>query len=351
MSRLILLLLVVLAGLIVGPLVAGHSGYVLIKIAGYSIEMTLISLLLLLVITVLITGLLIQLARRLWRLPLWAGGARQRRRQRRLKNIEQEGIMRLLAGDARGAWPVLKAAAALSPKLSTRLLALECANRLGHHDDAQQLQNGVDDRQPMAALVLARIALDHGQLDEAARLLEQCRAPTDGSWLQLRHELAERLQQWSEVEQLLPALRKLGYVDKAGAGQQLYRLQAGQLQQLGQQQGADAVWRHYRRLPRAQRKAPELMVAAAAPLLAAGDERGQGLIIDALRNGGDERLLTVIAQLPGLPAEQLILEAKRLLKSRGDSAARLQFVADLCERAGRTTEAAGYRQQAHSLSH
>ena len=351
MSRLILLLLVVLAGLIAGPLVAGHSGYVLVKVAGYSIEMTVISLLLLLVIVVLVAGLAAQLVRRLLRLPLWAGGARQRRRQRRLKNMEQEGIMRLLAGDARGAWPVLKAAAAQSPKLSTRLLALDCANRLGFDDDARQLHDGIDDQQPMTALVLASIALDRGQLDEATRLLEQCRAPADGSWLQLRHELAERQQQWAEVEQLVPALRKLGYVDKAGASQQLYRVQAGQLQQLGQQQGAEAVWHHYRRLPRAQRKAAELMVAAAGPLVAAGDERGLGLLVDALRSGGDERLLTVIAQLPGLPAEQLSLEAKRRLKSRGDTPARLQFVADLCERAGRTTEAAGYRQQAHSLSH
>ena len=351
MSRLILLLLVVLAGLIVGPLVAGHSGYVLVKVAGYRIEMTVISLLLLLVIAVLAAGLVAQLCRRLWRLPLWAGGARQRRRQRRLKSMEQEGIMRLLAGDARGAWPALKAAAEQSPKLSSRLLAVDCALRLGHEQDGRRLLATVDEQQPLAALVLARIALDQGQLDEAARLLEQCRAPADASWLQLRYELAERQQQWSEVEQLLPQLRKLGYVDKADANAQLYRLQAGQLQQLGQQQGIDALWRHYRRLPRAQRKAPELMVAAAAPLVAAGDERGLGLLVDALRTGGNERLLAVIAELPGLPAEQLILEAKRLLKSRGESRPRLEFVAALCERAGRATEAAGYRQQAATLSH
>lgn len=349
MKNWLVLLVIVALGLVLGPLLAGNAGYVLVRIGGYRIEMTLVTLALLLLLVMIAISLGATLLRRLLRLPLLAGQARHRRRQFQLERREREGIMRLLAGDNRGAWALLRNASRHLPPLA-QLVASDAARASGAEAEAQALLELLPRDEPLMRLALARRALDRDALADAAALLEAGNDYKDGTWLQLRQELASRQQDWAEVETCLKALRKLGYVDPQQAGQQAADIHRGQLLSLAEREGATAADSYFRRLPRSLRKAPAMLVTAAeAQLLAANERRGQALLAEALASADDDSLLERISGLPQLPAEALILDVKKLITKRGESAARLLLLAQLCERAGRSGEAANYRQQAARL--
>ena len=350
MKKLLLLLLILIAGLVLGPWLAGNAGYVLVRIAGYRIEMTLVTLALLLLLVMISISLSSLLLRRLLRLPLLAGQVRHRRRQFQLERREREGIMRLLAGDSRGAWALLRKASASLPPLA-QLVASDAAQASGAPAEAQALRELLPRDEPLMRLALARRALDRDELEQAAALLEAGNNYKDGTWLQLRQELASRQQDWSEVETCLAALRKLGYIDSQQAGLQAADVHRGQLLALAEREGAGAAESYFRRLPRTLRKSAAMLITAAeAQLLAANAGRGQALLAAALAADIDDNLLERIAALPKLPAEALILDTKKLITKRGETVPRLLLLAQLCERAGRSGEAANYRQQAAHLS-
>lgn len=349
MRKLLSLLLILAAGLVLGPLLAGNAGYVLVRMGGYRIEMTLVTLALLLLLVMIALSLGSLLLRRLLRLPLLAGQVRHRRRQFQLERREREGIMRWLAGDSRGAWALLRKASDHLPPLA-QLVASDAARASGSSAEAQALLELLPREEPLMRLALARRALDLNALEDAAALLEAGNNYKDGTWLQLRQELASRQQDWNEVETCVQALRKLGYVDQQRAGLLAADVHRGQLLSLAEQQGAGAADSYFRRLPRNLRKAPAMLVTAAeAQLLAANERRGQALLAEALATADDDGLLERIGNLPQLPAEALILDVKKLITKRGESAARLLLLAQLCERAGRSGEAGNYRQQAARL--
>ena len=350
MKKWLLLLLILAAGLVLGPLLAGNAGYVLLRVGGYRIEMTLVTLALLLLLVMISISVGLMLLRRVWHLPLWAGQARRRRRQFQLERCEREGLLRLLAGDSRGAWKLLSKASHSLPPLA-QLVASDAARASGAPAEAQALLDLLPRDEPLMRLALARRALDIDDLEDAAALLEAGNNYKDGTWLQLRQELARRQQDWDEVETCITALRKLGYVDRQQAGLLAADIHRGQLLNLAEHDGANAAERYFRRLPRSLRKSPAMLVTAAeAQLLAANNKRGQALLAEALAADGDEQLLEPIIKLPQFPAEALILDAKKLITKRGESASRLLLLARLCERAGRKGEAANYRQQAAHLA-
>lgn len=349
MSRLLLLVIVLLLGLVVGPMIAGSPGYVLVRAGGQTIEMTLVTLVVMVVAGIVLLWALEIGLRALLRFPSWAGHWRERRRVQRRRQREENGVLRLLAGDAEGCWRDLGGVSGQSRRLAVRVAAIVAARQLGKHDEADALEASLPEDAAPAWLVLARTALVQDDVAFAARYLEKIEArQRDTTYALLEEAIARRSGNWQRLAEMLPQLKRT----KAVTGEALSELQLqvheAEIRARTSKEGAQAGMAYLRQLPRQWRHEPALLVAAAAPLAAQGDANATKALGEAIRSTDDPAILERIAALPHLPAEALILDAKKALKAKGESPQRLNLLAVLCQQAGREGEARAFRQQASS---
>ncbi|PJG85526.1 heme biosynthesis protein HemY [Conservatibacter flavescens] len=99
MLRVLFLMLVLLAGLIAGPYLAGKQGYVLIETASYSIEMSLTTLVIFFVIALGVIYLIEWVVTRFLRLSSNTYSWFARRKRKKAQKQTLEGLMRMDAGD------------------------------------------------------------------------------------------------------------------------------------------------------------------------------------------------------------------------------------------------------------
>ncbi len=99
MIRLLLLVLVLAAGLVVGPQLAGHQGYVLISAAQQTIEMSVTTLLVVIVALIAVLWVLEWILRKLFSMSSTASSWLSGRKQRKARQQTQTGLMKLREGE------------------------------------------------------------------------------------------------------------------------------------------------------------------------------------------------------------------------------------------------------------
>ncbi|HET8816316.1 MAG TPA: heme biosynthesis HemY N-terminal domain-containing protein, partial [Pseudidiomarina sp.] len=103
MKKGIALVIVLIAGLILGPLWAGNTGYVLISALGWTIELSLVAAIILLLLAVIIIRAVWRFLARIVRGTKWGMRWFGQRRETKAANAYQEGLNHLLSGDYRAA--------------------------------------------------------------------------------------------------------------------------------------------------------------------------------------------------------------------------------------------------------
>ena len=97
MLKILLLFALLLAGIVVGPMIAGHQGYVLIQTDNYNIETSVTGLAIILILTMVVLFAIEWLLRRIFRTGAHTRGwfvGRKRRRAR--KQTEQALLEKLM---------------------------------------------------------------------------------------------------------------------------------------------------------------------------------------------------------------------------------------------------------------
>lgn len=356
MIRLFLLLVIIGAAMVCGPLLAGNKGYVLIAIGDYTIEMTVISAG---ILALLLYGVLWCTERLLLRLFHIKGSTRRwfsERRRRKARERTLAGTLALAEGQFQQAETLMRKSAPDSDQaLLNYLSAAEAAQAQGQTERRDAYLQQAAEQHPRASLAVslirARLLLRQKQYSEAETLLQSLDQahPQHAVIQQLLKECYLALGHWSQLLALLPQLSKRK------------QLSTDELQQLQQQiypplfteraasAGRDGVMALWQELPRALRQDASTQAAAAMALIGLGDEvQAQEILLEGVRRSLSPYLLAVVPQLQQ-PAPKLLAQLQKSEQSAEPSADLLQAIGILLLRQREMEQAQAYLERAVAL--
>ena len=99
MLKVLLLFVLLIAGIVVGPMIAGHQGYVLIQTDNYNIETSVTGLVIILIVAMVVLFAIEWLLRRIFRTGAHTRGWFVGRKRRRARKQTEQALLKLAEGD------------------------------------------------------------------------------------------------------------------------------------------------------------------------------------------------------------------------------------------------------------
>lgn len=215
MAKALILLFIIVAGFIAGPLLSGQTGYVLIVIAGYRIETSLVVLVLAVVLLILLLWLIEWVVRKIATggkfTHRWAG----KRKASKARALFTDALNSLLSADFEQAQKKAERSAHYAKDKQPAYLVAALAAEYRHDVDTRQK-------------LLHKAAIEQDGQDLPFQLSEAQTAPPETALTMLNRLLAEHPQhpgvqriaaetfyahkQWQPLQKLLPALEKQNLV-------------------------------------------------------------------------------------------------------------------------------------------
>ena len=262
MKRLLLLVLV-LAALVVAALVAPRllddPGLVAIDIAQWRLEMSVLTLIGL----VLLAWIALSVIIGIFRLP---GKVLRHTRESRARRQMENGLLALTEGDWQRAERELSRSLAYRRStvglLAAARAAQGSADRSGRDRWLQLADARFGRRHFVTGLARARLLTGEGRVDEAVPVLEELhlRKPRHAGVLRLLLQAYQDLGRWEAVRMLTPALYKAGIVDRQRADEVAVLAATREIESSPDVEALQASWRS---LGRKQRRERELVLAFA----------------------------------------------------------------------------------------
>jgi HemY protein len=331
---LIVALLIALAAVWFLPLL---QGYVLIRTAGWAVEMNVLVLLL----GLLSIYVLMRLAIWLWNLP---GNAVRGYVQKRSMAQLEIGMLALSEGNWARAEKALRLSAKRSSSPAMQYIAAAKAAQAGGNEqrigEYLDKANQSTQAQHPVAVTRAQLMLAAGDPASALSLLEEIRRPreTRPKVLELLARAYERLERWQDLAALVPGLVKNKLID-SDHGQRLERRAARhRLATAGDIGSLQSTWSGLGK----QQKQQDVLLAEYAMnaiKLGHGDAVEKDLKAALKRNWSDQ-LVVIYGQLGGKEDRSRLKQAEAWLKLHPDNAmvhltmARLCVAAQLWGKAG-----------------
>lgn len=354
--------LVLVVTLILGALAANFllqdNGYVLISFRGTVVEMSVPVLLMLLLLAYIATRIIV----RIWHVPRRLGEYAARRRTRKAGELITRGYIELGQGNfARGEKLLTRGARNSATPLLNYLAAARAAQAQGDSGRRDNWLEMASEQEPRArvTVLLTRAELQQaaGEAEAAGSTLDEVLllAPNNSAALRLKAEHCVAASAWSELETVLPRLRRHG----KGAPLLLDQWTVNTWAALLQADGTDArrIRQLMSSLPRGLRAHPAIVAAHARARVALGEAaQAEALLRKALaRNWSSELVLLYSEQEGGDPARRLQWLEDRLEAHPDDpdlllAAARLCVQTELWGKARSYYEtSAGLRKSAQTL--
>jgi len=325
MLKVFVLFLLLIAGIVIGPMIAGHQGYVLIQTDNWNIETSVTGLAIILIISLLVILAVEWLLRRLFRTGAKTRGWFTGRKRNRARRQTHQALVKLAEGDYRQVEKLLSRNAdhAEQPVVNY-LLAAEAAQQRGdemranqHLERASELAH--NDPIPVE-ITRVRIQLARNE-DHAARhgidhLLEV--APRHPEVLRLAEQAYVRTGGWSALLDILPAMEKAQVANEEQIKALRQQAWLGLMNQAMAEQGSEGLKRWWQSLNRKTRHETALQVAMADHLIACDDhDTAQEIVLDGLKRQYDERLILLMPRLKTGNPEQLEKALRQQIKQHG----------------------------------
>ena len=251
----------------IAPVFKSDPGLVQIHFQGWTIETSVLVLLL----GALALWLIAHFAIKLWRLP--AETARRVREQRALAQLEK-GLLALTEGDWSTAEKALEKSASSHGRTTARYLAAaQAAGGQEAGDRAEWYLEQADSRNRKQRFLVeftrARILTANGQYSEAIPILEglQKRRKRHSQLLELLARCYEETGQWEPLQKILPMMQKAGVVDESRVVE-LKRHAA--ISELRQYPDAEALKSGWKGLPKTLQRSAEVVMAYADQAIRVG---------------------------------------------------------------------------------
>lgn len=325
MLRVLFLFLVVIASVVLGPMLAGHQGYVLIQTDNYNIETSVTGLVIMLVLLFVVLLAIEWILRRIFRTGARTRGWFIGRKRTRARQQTKAALIKLAEGDYKQVEKLMtRNADHAEQPVVNYLLAAEAAQQRG--DDFRTNQyleraaEAADTDQLPVDITRVRIQLAQGENHAARhgvdRLLNQ--APRHPEVLRLAEQAYLRTGAYASLLEVLPSMRKI----ELHSEEQLQALQQqayiGLMNQAMADEGSEGLKRWWQDQSRKTRHEVPLQIAMVEHLIECNDhELAQEIVLDSLKRQYDERLVLLLPRLKSGNPEQLERALRQQMKQHG----------------------------------
>ena len=326
MLKVLLLFALLLAGIVLGPMVAGHQGYVLIQTDNYNVETSVTGLVIILILAMVVLFVLEWILRRIMRTGAHTRGWFAGRKRRRARKQTEQALLKLAEGDYQQVEKLMsKNADHAEQPVVNYLLAAEAAQQRGDEARANQhlerASDLADNDQIPVEITRVRLQLARNENHAARHGVDKLLEITP------RHPEVLRLAEQSYISTgacsgLLDAIPSMA---KAGVGDEEHRDALAQLAWIGlmdqarADQGSDGLKAWWKNQSRKTRHHVALQVAMAEHLIECDDhDTAQQILLDGLKRQYDDRLVMVIPRLKTNNPEQVEKALRQHIKTQGD---------------------------------
>lgn len=326
MIKVLLLFLLLIAGIVLGPMLAGHQGYVLIQTDNYNVETSVTGLVIILILTMVVLFAIEWVLRRIFRTGARTRGWFLGRKRSRARKQTKAALLKLAEGDYQQVEKLMsKNADHAEQPVVNYLLAAEAAQQRGDEIRANQhLERAAelaDNDQLPVEITRVRLQLarneNHAARHGIDKLLEV--APRHPEVLRLAEQAYLRTGAWSSLLDILPAMEKVQIGDEAHREVLQQQAWIGLMDQAMADQGNDGLKAWWRNQSRKTRHQTTLQVAIAEHLIECDDhDAAQEIIIDGLKRQYDDRLVLLMPRLKSGNPEQLEKVLRQQIKTQGD---------------------------------
>ena len=326
MLKVLLLFALLIAGVVVGPMVAGHQGYVLIQTDNYNIETSVTGLVIIMILLMVVLFALEWILRRIFRTSAHTRGWFVGRKRRRARKQTEQALLKLAEGDYQQVEKLMsKNADHAEQPVVNYLLAAEAAQQRGDEARANQhlqraAENAGNDLIPVeitrVRLQLARHE-NHAARHGIDKLLEI--APRHPEVLRLAEQAYIQTGAWSSLLDIIPSMAKAQVGDDAHRNALEQQAWIGLMDQVRDDQGSEGLRDWWKNQSRKTRHQVALQVAIADHLIECDDhDTAQQIIIDGLKRQYDDRLVMLIPRLHTNNPEQMEKLLRQQIKTVGD---------------------------------
>ena len=342
----LLLLLALAASIGVMLKIREDSGYVLLSYGDYSVETSLVVLLLAVVLLFVAGYLLVRSAIATIRLPKTSSRFLKRRARTRAANELQQGLLQLAEGNWQQAQKQLTKHATDSQSALVHYLSAARAAQLAHDTEARDAWlSKAHQNNPEAELSIglakAELQVQANQTVQALATLRRLRenAPRHPYVLKLLATTHSQLGEWQELEQLLSDIEKYKAFDKAALAElkaELWEQRLAQITQIAlsgrKEIAAEHIQALWQKTARAEREDTNHALQFAKAWHATGnDELASKLIAPILKAEWHEEAATLYGWL-SLPEKESLKLIETWLKQYGERPALLLTAARVCIR-------------------
>ena len=270
MLKVLLLFALLLAGIVVGPMIAGHQGYVLIQTDNYNIETSVTGLVIILILALVVIFAVEWLLRRIFRTGAHTRGWFVGRKRRRARKQTEQALLKLAEGDYQQVEKLMaKNADHAEQPVVNYLLASEAAQQRGDEVRANQhLERAAElAGNDLIPVEITRVRLqlarneNHAARHGVDKLLEI--TPRHPEVLRLAEQAYIRTSAWVSLLDIIPSMAKANVADEAHRDALQQQAWIGLMDQARADQGSEGLntwWKHQSRKTRHQ---PLLQVAMA----------------------------------------------------------------------------------------
>ena len=347
------ILIIVLLGLamLLGPVLANHPGYVMIVVAGVTIEATFVGLIL------VILGLgftwwgLWWLFKRLFHLPRISFSFLRSRKERRARQALQQGVLAFARQDWQGAHQLFGIAKSEPLWDKARLtLATYSALRAGDITTANLRAAELDPDDSDTSLLLADLWLAQGDAQKAVALLAPKIAvePKNQSLGRCYLGALQQAGQWQTLLEQIPTAIKNQWLSKNQWVQYRYQIYPAAISGLTQQGLFDEQASYWQNLSAKERKSVAATLGKVWALALGGQvEQAEKLLLETLALADLPLAWQVIQQIPlGRSVLQLRKQLQHWLRDHSNNAYLYAMLSYCASQEGEADQAAASWQKA-----
>jgi len=336
LSGLLLLALSVLLALAV----KSDNGYILIGYKQWSIEGSLAFFVIVNLVVFVLLHLFIRLLSGLWSIPKQLHSWQDNRSHERARRELNQGLMQLSEGHWQSAEKFLvKHADRSDAPLLNYLAAARSAQQQGAHDRRDHYLQLAHESVPTAdvavGLTQAELQLEHGQLEQALATLKHLRqiAPKHTHVLKLLKELYERMEEWNELNALLPELKKRRVVSEPELHDSELRVCRKLLVSAAQSSDKDTLRNTWKEFPQlVKRNQPMVMLYANFLKERDADDEVTQLLKQAIEHSWNDDLVELYGRAKATDAAGQLSQAEKWLQQQPKNATLLRALGRLCLR-------------------
>lgn len=325
MLRVLLLFLILVAGVVLGPMMAGHQGYVFIQTSNHNIRTSVTGLVIMLVLLFIALRVTESIIRRILRTGARTHGWFLGRKRSRAKKQTKAALLKLAEGDYLQVEKLLtRNADHAEQPVVNYLLAAEAAQQRGDEFRTKQyLERAAeiaDTDQLPVDITRVRIQLarneDHAARHGVDRLLEV--APRHPEVLRLAEQAFLRTHAYSALLDILPAMRKLPTNNEEHVQALQQQAYIGLMNQAMSDGGSEGLKQWWNNQSRKIRTEVPVQVAMVEHLIECDDhDTAQKIILDGLKRQYDERLILLMPRLKTGNPDQLEKMLHQQIKQQG----------------------------------